>query len=120
MQSIKTESEKRISTYYVALFVMNEIAGGIELREVTADDYFRARIPATPECWYLRKDGTLCNRKRIVFPPTKTDWGRIVGFGIYDSPHKGHLLSFGLLTVSMRVPSGSTVTFRKGELTPFN
>ena len=52
----------------------------------------------------------------ITFPPALTDWGDVVGFGIYDAATGGNLLVSSTLDTPRTVARNDTMRFVDGEL----
>ena len=73
--------------------------------EVTAADY--ARVSTT---WDTAAVGVISNATPIRFPSTGTtlsNWGTVLGVGLFASPTGGNLLFYGPLSAAVTLSAGS-------------
>lgn len=91
--------------------------------EVSGGSYARAQLDADDANWseedpYPYVTGTTKNLVDITFPSPTSDWGLVVGFGVWDAPTGGNMLVRGTLDVPLNVVNGGAApVFPTGALT---
>ncbi|MBU9552826.1 phage tail fiber protein [Burkholderia multivorans] len=100
---------------YVALFTTNpQMPAGTGGVEVSGGGYARQKIT-----WTVTGSGpaTANNTALVQFPTATTDWGTIVGAGIYDAATGGTLIDAGPLQVAKIIGTGDVFAFPTGNYT---
>lgn len=104
------------TTTYMGLFTVTP-TDGVSGTEVTGGSYIRSSIDSTLINWAGTQsvdnvsestgtNGTTSNNLAIQFPIPTGDWGRIIGFGMFDGQFGGNLLFYGNLTLPKNVNNG--------------
>jgi hypothetical protein len=101
---------------YIGLFSVmpSDITPGTE---ISGDNYSRVEINSNLQNWCgtqspgctVQSTGTggmTSNNNQLMFPEPLSDWGLVVGFGMFDQPLDGNLLFYGELTKTKSVFDG--------------
>jgi hypothetical protein len=104
-------------TAYVGLFTTNPThedgTGGVE---ASAGNY--ARKSTAGSDWNAAADGSIDNVNDITFIEcASSNWGTILGFGIWDAASAGNMIAWADLDTSKEVTVGDTFKFAAGDLT---
>jgi hypothetical protein len=105
-------------TAYLALFTAITDGEAGTVTEPTIGQYGYARVQTAGTDWNAAASGAVSNAKALSFPQcTGTQWGTIVGFGVYDAASGGNLLAYGTLGTQKSIGVGDTASFAAGQLT---
>lgn len=110
---LRTGSFTKPTAIYVALFTTLPDEAGTGGVEVTGTGYTRVQHGPSDATWAapVGGNGVFSNLGAIQFGSPTTDWGVIVGYGIFDASTEGNLLIAHLLT-------GGPITVNSGDLAP--
>ncbi len=103
------------STLYLGLYITQPDANGDGGAEGTGD-YARMALPAGSATWAAASGGSKTNAVDLVFPIATSDWGTIVGFGLFTDAAAGDLYYFGELAQPTYVATGQSFTISAGNL----
>lgn len=103
---------------YMSLFNVMPDAFDVGGTEVTGNGYQRRLVIASPQNWIppVSGNGTFTNNENFDFPIPTSDWGNVVGWGMYDSLTSGNLIFFSALDVPKIINIGKVANFIPGEL----
>lgn len=116
------------ATLYIGLdtVVGDETGGGTE---VSGGSYARVAVSASLAAWAGSQgtgttaassgtNGTTSNNAAITFPAPTANWGKVVGFRVWDSATGGNALIYQALTTEKTINSGDAApVFNAGSLT---
>lgn len=113
------------ASYYVALYVGDPDAAGVE---VSGGDYARVAVSRTSGAWNgthgtttgasSGTTGQLSNAGLVTFPAPIANWGAITHFAVFDASTAGNRLLSGALAATITVNNGDPAPqFAPGQLT---
>jgi hypothetical protein len=115
----RTSSPAKPAALYVALFLTLPDESGANGVEVGGGGYARVRNGPADANWSAPSggDGQLRNLVTVAFNPPTTDWGTIVGFGLYDALTGGNAWILAPLETPLTVRAGDPPPiFAPGDL----
>lgn len=104
------------SNYYIALFTAITDKETGQVTEVSGGGYSRVAVSATSGFTWDSANKVIKNAAEIAFPTATSDWGTIVGVGIYDAATGGNLLICANLEQSKTVNADDQIKFAAGAL----
>ena len=115
----RTSSPVKPAALYVALFLTLPDESGANGVEVGGGGYGRVRNGPADANWSAPGggDGQVRNLVTVAFNPPTTDWGTVVGFGLYDALTGGNAWILAPLETPLTVRAGDPPPiFAPGDL----
>lgn len=102
------------TTIWAGLFTTLPPTSGSAGTEVITGDYARVQVT-----WGAASTGVILNSVTLRFPTigvTASNWGSILGLGLFDAPTTGNLLFFGGVSAPVSLSSGTSFSLSSGSL----
>jgi len=110
----KTKTSPALPTaYYIGLSSTTPtVAGACTEPSTIGTGYARVQLSNLSE----PTNGVITNSAAVSFPESKTDWGTMTHYAVFDAATGGNLLFYNNLSISRKVEPNTVITIKANQL----